>query len=83
LPQGWVRSDAPLHSDSRTAGKPSRTIADIALDELYRPWLVLDVRPWARGGEEITIDMLDAALVATGQQINAGDAVLIRTGQER
>jgi len=44
---------------------------------------VLDVRPWARGAEEITIDMLDAALVATGQQINAGDAVLIRTGQER
>jgi kynurenine formamidase len=75
--------DAPLHSGSRTAGKPARTITDIALDELYRPGLVLDVRPWARSGEEITIEMLDAALAATGHKIHDGDAVLIRTGQER
>lgn len=75
--------DAPLHSGSRIAGKPARTITDIALDELYRPGLVLDVRPWARAGEEITVEMLDAALAATGQRIKEGDAVLIRTGQER
>jgi kynurenine formamidase len=75
--------DAPLHSGSRTAGRPARTITDIALEELYRPGLVLDVRPWARLGEEITIEMLDAALAATGATINRGDAVLIRTGQER
>jgi len=75
--------DAPLHSGSLIAGKPARTITDIALDELYRPGLVLDVRPWARAGEEITIEMLDAALAATGQRIKHGDAVLIRTGQER
>jgi kynurenine formamidase len=75
--------DAPLHSGSRTAGRPARTITDIALEELYRPGLVLDVRPWARLGAEITIEMLDAALAATGATINRGDAVLIRTGQER
>jgi len=75
--------DAPLHSGSRTAGQPARTITDIRLEELYRPGLVLDVRPWARGGEEITCEMLDAALAATGRKINDGDAVLIRTGQER
>jgi kynurenine formamidase len=75
--------DAPLHSGSRSAGKPARTITDIALDELFRPGLVLDVRPWAKLGEEITIEMLDAALAATGRQIQQGDAVLIRTGQER
>jgi kynurenine formamidase len=75
--------DAPLHSGSRIAGRPARTITDIALDELYRPGLVLDVRPRAKGGEEITIEMLDAALAATGRRINTGDAVLIRTGQER
>ena len=40
-------------------GPPARTITDIALDELYRPGLVLDVRPWAKLGEEITIAMLD------------------------
>ena len=75
--------DAPLHSGSRSAGKPARTITDIPLEELFRPGLVLDVRPWAKLGEEITIEMLDAALAATGQQIRQGDAVLIRTGQER
>lgn len=75
--------DAPLHSGSRIGGQRARTITDIALDELYRPGLVLDVRPWARPGEEITIEMLDAALAATGRRINEGDAVLIRTGQER
>ena len=75
--------DAPLHSGSHIGGKTARTITDIALEELYRPGLVLDVRPWAKLGEEITIEMLDAALGATGQRINDGDAVLIRTGQER
>jgi kynurenine formamidase len=75
--------DAPLHSGSRIEGKPARTITDIGLDELFRPGLVLDVRPWVKAGEEITIEMLDAALAATGQRINDGDAVLIRTGQER
>lgn len=75
--------DAPLHSGSRIAGAPARTITDIALDELYRPGLVLDVRPWAKSAEEITVEMLDAALAATGCRIDTGNAVLIRTGQER
>jgi kynurenine formamidase len=75
--------DAPLHSGSRSAGKRARTITEIALDEFYRPGLVLDVRPWVAPAEEITIEMLDRALAATGRRINAGDAVLIRTGQER
>jgi len=75
--------DAPLHSASRIAGAPARTITDIDLSELYRPGLVLDVRPWVKAGEEITITMLDAAMAATGTSIKPGDAVLIRTGQER
>lgn len=75
--------DAPLHSGSRIAGAAARTITDIDLGELYRPGLVLDVRPWAKLGQEITVEMLDAALAATGQKIKQGDAVLIRTGQER
>lgn len=74
--------DAPLHSASRIAGAAARTITDIDLGELYRPGLVLDVRPWAKLGQEITVEMLDAALAATGQKIKQGDAVLIRTGQE-
>lgn len=75
--------DAPLHSGTRCADRPARTISDISLDELYRPAMVLDVRPWARGGEHITIEMLDRAIEATGRRIAPGDAVLIRTGQER
>jgi kynurenine formamidase len=75
--------DAPLHSASQIAGAPARTITDIDLSELYRPGLVLDVRPWVKAGEEITITMLDAAMAATGTSIKPGDAVLIRTGQER
>jgi kynurenine formamidase len=74
--------DAPLHSGSRIGDQRARTITEVALDELYRPGLVLDVRPWAKRGEEITIEMLDFALAATGRRINEGDAVLIRTGQE-
>ena len=75
--------DAPLHSGSHSGGRRARTITDIALDELYRPGLVLDVRPWAKPSQEITMEMLDAALAATGRRIAHGDAVLIRTGQER
>jgi kynurenine formamidase len=75
--------DAPLHSGSLIEGKPARTISDIDLSELYRPGLVLDVREWARPGESIPIEALDKAVDATGRTIEAGDAVLIRTGQER
>ncbi|MFV2091094.1 MAG: cyclase family protein, partial [Pseudomonadales bacterium] len=75
--------DAPLHSGSHNQGKPARTITDISLDELFCPGLVLDVRPWARNGEEIDIEMLDSALKETGCAIEKGSAVLIRTGQER
>ena len=75
--------DAPLHSGSRIGGQRARTITDISLDELFRPGLVLDVRPWAQPAQEITPEMLDRALAATGCRINEGDAVLIRTGQER
>ncbi len=75
--------DAPLHSGSQCDGAPARTISDIALEELYRPGMVLDVRPWAKGGEYITVEMLDQAIAAVGRPIAKGDAVLIRTGQER
>ena len=56
-----THADAPLHSGSRSAGQPARTIADIALDELSRPGLVLDMRPCAKLGREIIIETLDSA----------------------
>jgi kynurenine formamidase len=75
--------DAPLHSGRLVEGRPARTISDIALDELFRPGMVLDVRDWVQPGEAIPIEGLDAAIKATGREIEPGDAVLIRTGQER
>nr|WP_314142772.1 cyclase family protein [uncultured Rhodococcus sp.] len=75
--------DAPSHSGSTCEGRPARTITDITLDELYRPAMVLDVRSSARPGEAIEIAALEAALDAVGRPITDGDAVLIRTGQER
>jgi kynurenine formamidase len=74
--------DAPLHSGSKIMGLLARTITDIPLEELFRPGIVLDVRPWAKNNEEITVEMLDMAMAATGTTIKQGDAVLIRTGQE-
>lgn len=75
--------DAPLHSGSIIEGEPARTISDIDLHELYRPGMVLDVRERAEPGRAIPIEALDAAIAATGREVQQGDALLIRTGQER
>ncbi len=75
--------DAPLHSGRTIEGRAARTISDIGLDELVRPGMVLDVRPWAVRGEGIPTEALDAAITATGRAVEPGDAVLIRTGQEQ
>ncbi|MBC2876142.1 MULTISPECIES: cyclase family protein [Streptomyces] len=75
--------DAPLHSGRMCEGRPSRTLSDIALEELYRPGMVLDVRAWAKPGEAIPVEALKQAIAATGRDVEPGDAVLIRTGQER
>ncbi|MBM7518586.1 cyclase family protein [Nocardioides nitrophenolicus] len=75
--------DAPLHSGSLIEGKQARTISDIDLSELYRPGLVLDVREWAEPGKALPIEALEKAIAATGREVQQGDALLLRTGQER
>jgi kynurenine formamidase len=75
--------DAPLHYGSSCEGRPSRTISDIELDELFCHGVVLDLRGLARPGEGITIDALEQAIDANGAKIGKGSAVLLRTGQER
>jgi kynurenine formamidase len=75
--------DAPLHSGRIIEGRPARTVSDIGLEELVRPGMVLDLRSSAVRGEAIPVAALDAAVQATGRDIEPGDAVLIRTGQER
>lgn len=75
--------DAPLHSGSTSEGRLSRTVDAIDLNELFCPGMVLDVREWVSPSQAISIDALQRAIRATGREIQKGDAVLIRTGQER
>jgi kynurenine formamidase len=75
--------DAPLHYGSTSEGKPSRTISDIELSELFVEAIVADVRPDARPNQPVNPVMLDAAIDRAGAPVPAGGAVLVRTGQER
>lgn len=75
--------DAPLHYGSTCEGRPSRTITDIDLDELYCDAIVLDLRDKVEPNAAITIDALRAAQKDTGVEIPVAGAVLLRTGQER
>lgn len=74
--------DAPLHYGTRCEGKPSRTITDIDINELYCDAIVLDLRKRSTPGKAITIDALKEALAENGAPVTQGSAVLLRTGQE-
>jgi kynurenine formamidase len=74
--------DAPLHYGSMCEGKPSRTITDIALEELYVDALVLDLRGKVKPNEGIEVEVLKAAIAANGGEITPGCALMLRTGQE-
>jgi kynurenine formamidase len=75
--------DAPLHYGSTCEGRPSRTITDISLDELWCDAVVLDLRGNVALDTAISIDALRAAIEEIGSAIPAGGAVLLRTGQEQ
>lgn len=75
--------DAPLHSGNTIEGRPARTISDISLEELYRPGMVLDLREHVQPEAGISVAALEAAIAANGKDVEPGDAVLLRTGQER
>ena len=75
--------DAPYHSGNLIEGKPARKIHEIDLQELFCPGMVLDMRPYERRNDAYTIEELQAAIDAVGRPIQTGDAVLLRTGQER
>jgi kynurenine formamidase len=75
--------DAPLHYGSTCEGRPSRSICEIELEELFCDGVVLDLREAVQPGEGITVDALRRAIDANGATIGPGSAVLLRTGQER
>lgn len=75
--------DAPLHYGSLCEGKPSRTISDIDISELYCPAVVLDLRGRVESGKGIAAAALEAAIAENGATIEPGSAILLRTGQEQ
>lgn len=75
--------DAPLHYGSQCEGRPSRTISDIDIQELYCPAMVLDLREVCVPNEAIPVAALEAAVKANGAAVERGSAILLRTGQER
>jgi len=75
--------DAPLHSGATIEGRPARTISDLELHELVRPGIVLDVRDSVNPSEGISVSVLEETIRKTGVGVQEGNAILIRTGQER
>ena len=75
--------DAPYHSGNTIEGRRARRIHEIDVQELYCPGRVLDMRPYAKPNEAFAIADLRAAIDAVGRPIREGDAVMLRTGQER
>ncbi|MCE7927663.1 MAG: cyclase family protein [Dehalococcoidia bacterium] len=75
--------DAPLHYGSQCEGRPSRTISDIGIEELFCPAVVLDLREVSVPNEAYSVTALEAAVRANGATIEPGSAILLRTGQER
>ena len=75
--------DAPLHYGSTCGGKPSRTVDQIELSELYADGIVLDLTAKKGTGAAIEVEDLERALEAAGCDIKDGDAVLIRTDHDK
>ena len=74
--------DAPLHYGTTCEGKPSRTIGDIGLEELFCDGIVLDVRDNVLPGKGISVDALERAVDKVGVEIKPGSAIMVRTGQD-
>lgn len=75
--------DAPWHYGSTCEGKPSRTIDQISLEELYLDGIVLDLSSKRGTSSAITVDDLQEAERKCGRDIKQGDAVLIRTDHDK
>ena len=58
--------DAPLHYGSHCEGKPSRSISDIDISELYCPAVVLDLRNRCEPGKGIEVEALRRRSAKTG-----------------
>lgn len=75
--------DAPWHYGSTCEGKRARTVDELALDELYRDAVVLDMTSKRGTGSAITVDDLKRELERVRYTIKSGDAVLVRTDHDK
>jgi len=78
---GTTHVDAPYHYAPTSEGKPAATIDEIPLERFHGPGVVLDIRHLDVNAAASTAD-LQAALAKTGHEIQAGDIVLIQTGND-
>lgn len=82
--RGWgTQIDTPMHCAAVRVAPAARAVDDLALADLLCNGMVLDLRDACRPGEAISIDALQTAIDGVGRAIHPGDAVLLRTGQER
>lgn len=74
--------DAPLHFGPMSAGKPSRTIDELPLEDFYGDGLILDMRH-KEPKSGITVEDVRKALADMNYTIKPGDIVLIMTGYDK
>ena len=75
--------DAPWHYGSTCEGKPAKTVDELPLSDLYCDAVVIDMTHKRATGAAITVEDLKGALAKIGYAIKAGDAVLIRTDNDK
>jgi kynurenine formamidase len=73
--------DAPWHYFPTCGGDRARTIDELPLDWFLRPGVRLDVRHVERGAVS-ALEHLEAAVAATGRELEPYDIVLLWTGAE-
>ena len=78
---GTTHLDAPWHYSPDCAGRPAKTIDQVPLDWCYGPGVVLDISH-VPDDAAASVHDLKAALAVTGHELQPGNIVLIRTGND-
>jgi len=79
---GTTHVDAPYHYGPLSEGKPAATIDQIPLKRFYGPGVVLDISHLNTDAAASAAD-LQAALSSAGHDLQPGDIVLVKTGNDQ
>jgi len=79
---GTTHVDAPWHYGPVCDGEPAKTIDELPLERFYGPGVALDFRD-KDPDQVVTVDDLQAALEKIGHELQAGEIVLVQTGNDR